>query len=116
MNPNPNPTYNIIKGLQIFINDIRGCTTKEAENKRVEKELDKIRKKFSTGKSLSGYEKKKDVWKLVYIYILGYQVDFGYNHSLDLITSTKFSEKLTGYISMSMNNNYIRCHVKRKLS
>jgi AP-2 complex subunit alpha len=102
MNPLPNQTYNVIKGLQIFINDIRGCTTKEAETKRVEKELDKIRKKFSSGKSLTGYEKKKNIWKLLYIYILGYQVDFGYSHSADLITSAKFSEKLTGYITMSI--------------
>jgi AP-2 complex subunit alpha len=101
MNPNPNPTYNVIKGLQIFISDIRGCTTKEAELKRVEKELDKIRKKFTTGKALTGYEKKKCVWKLLYIYVLGYKVDFGFNYAADLITSTKFSEKMTGYISMS---------------
>jgi AP-2 complex subunit alpha len=102
MNPNPNPSYNIIKGLQIFINDIRGCTTKEAENKRVEKELNKIREKFATGKALTGYEKKKCVWKLLYIYILGYRVDFGHNYCADLITSIKFSEKMTGYISMSV--------------
>jgi AP-2 complex subunit alpha len=102
MNPNPNPSYNIIKGLQIFINDIRGCTTREAENKRVEKELNKIREKFATGKALTGYEKKKCVWKLLYIYILGYRVDFGHNYCADLITSIKFSEKMTGYISMSV--------------
>ena len=47
MNPTPNQNYNVIKGLQIFINDIRECTTKEAEAKRVEKELDKIRKKLN---------------------------------------------------------------------
>lgn len=102
MNPNPNPSYNIIKGLQIFINDIRSCTTKEAENKRVEKELNKVREKFASGKALTGYEKKKCVWKLLYIYILGYKVDFGHNYAADLITSLKFSEKMTGYIAMSV--------------
>jgi AP-2 complex subunit alpha len=102
MNPNPNPTYNIIKGLQIFINDIRSCNTKEAENKRVEKELNKIREKFAAGKALTGYEKKKCVWKLLYIYILGYKIDFGHNYAADLITSIKFSEKMTGYIAMSI--------------
>jgi AP-2 complex subunit alpha len=99
---NPNPNYNAIKGLQVFINDIRSCNTKEAEIKRVEKELNKIREKFQAGKALTGYEKKKCVWKLVYIYILGYAVDFGHNYAADLITSMKFSEKLTGYISMSI--------------
>jgi AP-2 complex subunit alpha len=102
MNTNPNLGYNVIKGLQIFINDIRSCTTREAENKRVEKELNKIREKFAAGKALTGYEKKKCVWKLLYIYILGYKVDFGHNYAADLITSIKFSEKMTGYSAMSV--------------
>lgn len=102
MNPNPNPQYNVMKGLSILINDIRNCNTREQENKRVENELDKIRKKFSSNKVLSGYDKKKYVWKLVYIYILGYEVDFGHNYAADLITSIKFSEKITGYIAMSV--------------
>ena len=40
MNFTPNQNYNVIKGLQIFINDIRECTTKEAEAQRVDKELE----------------------------------------------------------------------------
>jgi AP-2 complex subunit alpha len=102
MNPNPNLNYNIIKGLQIYINDIRGCNTREAEAKRVDKELNKIREKFAAGKALTGYEKKKCVWKLLYTYILGYRVDFGHTYAADLITSIKFSEKMTGYIAMSL--------------
>ena len=102
---NPNVNYNNIRGLTILITDIRNSTTREAEAKRVEKELDKIRKKFNSNKALSGYDKKKYVWKLLYIYILGYKIDFGYNYAADLITSIKFSEKITGYISMSMFYN-----------
>ena len=102
MNPNPNLQFNVIKGLQILIGDIRNCTTKEEESKRVDEELDKIRKKFSANKVLTGYDKKKYVWKLIYIHILGYEIDFGHNYSADLITSVKFSEKITGYISMSI--------------
>lgn len=102
MNPNPNLQFNVIKGLQILIGDIRNCTTKEEEVKRVEEELDKIRKKFSSNKVVTGYDKKKYVWKLIYIYILGYEVNFGHNYAADLITSVKFSEKITGYISMSI--------------
>ena len=102
MNPTPNQNYNVIKGLQIFINDIRECTTKEAEAKRVEKELDKIRKKLNSTGALTGYEKKKCIWKLLYIYILGYKIDFGHSYCCDLITSIKYSEKMAGYISMSL--------------
>ncbi len=40
---------------QVFISDIRACQNREQELKRVDKELAKIRKKFSTDKaSLSG--------------------------------------------------------------
>ena len=92
----------MIKGLQIFINDIRDCTTKEAEAKRVDKELDKVRKKLNTKNALTGYEKKKCIWKLLYIHILGYKIDFGLNYSCDLITSIKYSEKMAGYIAMSI--------------
>ena len=102
MNFTPNQNYNVIKGLQIFINDIRECTTKEAEAKRVDKELDKVRKKLSTKNALTGYEKKKCIWKLLYIHILGYKIDFGLNYSCDLITSIKYSEKMAGYIAMSI--------------
>ena len=98
---NPNPSYNTIRGLTILISDIRSCTTKLDEVKRVEQELEKIRKKFGSTKSISGYDKKKYIWKLLYIYILGYKIDFGHNYMADLITSLKFSEKMTGYISMS---------------
>lgn len=102
MNPIPNQNYNVIKGLQIFINDIRESTTREAEAKRVESELDKVRKKLNSSAPLTGYEKKKCIWKLLYIYILGYQIDFGHNYACDLITSVKFSEKMAGYIAMSI--------------
>ena len=102
MNPVPNQNYNIIKGLQIFINDIRECNTKESESKRVESELDKVRKKLNTTGALTGYEKKKCIWKLLYIYILGYKIDFGHNYTCDLITSIKYSEKMAGYIAMSI--------------
>ena len=94
--------YNTIKGLQLFINEIRDCNTKESEAKRVDKELDKIRKKLNGTGVVTGYEKKKCIWKLLYIHILGYKIDFGLNYSCDLITSIKYSEKMAGYIAMSI--------------
>lgn len=39
-----------IRGLQVFIGDIRACQNKEQETKRVDKELAKIRGKFGDEK------------------------------------------------------------------
>ena len=83
MNPTPNQKYNVIRVLQSIINGIRECTTREAESKRVESEHDKIRKKLNSTSALTGYEKKKCIWKLLYIYILGYKIDFGHNYACD---------------------------------
>lgn len=38
----------------MFISDVRASPNKEVENKRVEKELAKIREKFGSGKNLTG--------------------------------------------------------------
>jgi len=35
------------------------------------------------------YDKKKYVWKLLYIYMLGYEVEFGHKQAADLIPATK---------------------------
>lgn len=41
--------------VQVFISDVRACQNREQETKRVDKELAKVRKKFSSDKgSLSG--------------------------------------------------------------
>jgi AP-2 complex subunit alpha len=84
----------------------------EEEQKRVDKELANIRKKFTaTGKqlgedgcnnSLSTYQRKKYVWKLVYIHVLGYDVDFGHAEVLALVRSGKYSEKHVGYTALSL--------------
>ena len=71
-----------------------------------------IRKKFTaTGKqlgedgsntALSSYQRKKYVWKLVYIHVLGYDVDFGHSEVLALVRSQKYSEKCVGYTALSL--------------
>jgi len=48
---------------------------------------------------------KKFVWKLIYIYILGYEVDFGHLEALNLINAAKYSEKCTGYIATGIMLN-----------
>lgn len=91
-----------MKGLQVFIADIRNCANKEQEEKRVERELAKIRLKFTSTKTISGYDKKKYVWKLLYAFMLGYEVDFGHFQAVELCSSNKFSEKTAGYLAISL--------------
>lgn len=42
------------------------------------------------------------MWKLLYIHILGYEVDFGFQEASGLINSSKYDEKYTGYIATSL--------------
>ena len=51
---------------------------------------------------LSGYQKKKYVCKLLYIYILGYPLTFGHLESLSLLTSPRYSEKQIGYLAVTL--------------
>ena len=51
-----------------------------------------IRQKFKDG-NLDGYQKKKYLAKVVFTYILGYKVDVGHVEAINLISSTKYSEK-----------------------
>jgi len=100
------------RGLNNFISDLRNAKSKEEESNRVEVELAKIRKKFNPGDaklaadgsnpSLSSYQRKKYVWKLVYIHVLGYEVDFGHAEVLALVRSKKYNEKSVGYVALSL--------------
>eukprot|EP00542_Grammatophora_oceanica_P017566 CAMPEP_0194033578 /NCGR_PEP_ID=MMETSP0009_2-20130614/6215_1 /TAXON_ID=210454 /ORGANISM="Grammatophora oceanica, Strain CCMP 410" /LENGTH=1000 /DNA_ID=CAMNT_0038674293 /DNA_START=103 /DNA_END=3105 /DNA_ORIENTATION=+ len=100
------------RGLQNFISDLRNAKSKEEENRRVDRELANIRKKFSpsgarlgedgSNSQLSSYQRKKYVWKLVYIHVLGYDVDFGHPEVLALVRSTKYTEKHVGYTALSL--------------
>ncbi|CEM38603.1 unnamed protein product [Vitrella brassicaformis CCMP3155] len=91
-----------MKGLTVFVADIRNCPNKEAEQKRVDKELAKIRQKFTNSKSLSGYDRKKYIWKLLYAFMLGYDIDFGHMEAVNLVSSNKYSEKNAGYLACSL--------------
>ncbi|KAI5666510.1 hypothetical protein M9H77_16363 [Catharanthus roseus] len=90
-----------MRGLSVFISDIRNCQNKEQERLRVDKELGNIRTRFKNEKGLSPYEKKKYVWKMLYIYMLGYDVDFGHMEAVSLISAPKYPEKQVGYIVTS---------------
>ncbi|KAG0553166.1 hypothetical protein BDA96_01G571300 [Sorghum bicolor] len=101
-----------MRGLSVFISDIRNCHNKEQERLRVDKELGNIRTRFKNEKGLSPYEKKKYVWKMLYIYMLGYDVDFGHMETVSLISAPKYPEKQVGYIVTSCllneNNDFLR--------
>eukprot|EP00923_Selenidium_pygospionis_P061048 GHVN01107231.1.p1 GENE.GHVN01107231.1~~GHVN01107231.1.p1 ORF type:complete len:1065 (+),score=180.79 GHVN01107231.1:107-3301(+) len=100
---NPFSSSKNVKGLTNFIADLRQCQTKEAEEARVDAELRKVRLKFSQeANKLSGYERKKCVWKLSYITLLGYEVGFGHREVQQLMTSQKYGEKRAGYIGASL--------------
>ncbi|KAF9433906.1 hypothetical protein BGZ76_008832, partial [Entomortierella beljakovae] len=90
-----------MRGLTVFIADIRNCRVRELEEKRINKEMANIRTKFKEG-SLSGYDKKKYVCKLLYMYILGWDIDFGHMEAVNLISSTKYSEKQIGYLGITL--------------
>lgn len=90
-----------MRGLVQFIADLRNARARELEEKRVNKELANIRQKFKGG-SLNGYQKKKYVCKLLYMYIQGYDVDFGHLEAVNLISSAKYSEKQIGYLAVTL--------------
>lgn len=79
---------------------------------RVDKELANIRKQFTpkggklgedgSNPALTTHSRKKYVWKLVYIHILGYEVDFGHSEVLVLVKSPKYTEKNVGYAALSL--------------
>uniref|UniRef100_A0A8C2Y0L9 AP-2 complex subunit alpha n=1 Tax=Capra hircus TaxID=9925 RepID=A0A8C2Y0L9_CAPHI len=91
-----------MRGLAVFISDIRNCKSKEAEIKRINKELANIR-----DKALDGYSKKKYVCKLLFIFLLGHDIDFGHMEAVNLLSSNKYTEKQIGYlfISVLVNSN-----------
>lgn len=100
-----------IKGLSQFIADVRSSTTNEAEKERVQAELAALRKKLASAKdggrelgpkAKNGYEHRKVVSKLLYIYILGYGVDIGTNEIMSLVRMPKFAEKQVGYLALSL--------------
>ncbi|KAM5536194.1 hypothetical protein V8D89_010093 [Ganoderma adspersum] len=100
-----------MRGLTQFIADIRGARVRELEEKRINKEMANIRKRFKDG-NLDGYQKKKYVAKVIFTYILGYKVDIGHMEAVNLISSSKYSEKQIGYLAVTLlmheNSDFLR--------
>ena len=90
-----------MRGLTQYIADLRACRVRELEERRINKEMAHIRAKFKEGQ-LDGYQKKKYLSKIVFTYILGYQVDIGHMEAVNLIASSKYSEKQIGYLAITL--------------
>lgn len=44
-------------------------------------------------KALDGYSKKKYVCKLLFIFLLGHDIDFGHMEAVNLLSSNRYTEK-----------------------
>lgn len=93
-----------MRGLSTFISEVRKgnfkkqitlANTKEEEEERINKELSKIRTKFKTNPKMKGGDRKKYICKLLYIYMLGYEIEFGHMEAIELLSSKVYSEKHT---------------------
>ena len=92
-----------MRGLSTFIADLRKeSALTGGERLRVDRELAKIRSKFQSKTDLSGYHRKKYVCKLMYISILGHEVDFGHIEAIKLMSSSAHSEKTIGYLACNL--------------
>ncbi|KTW28026.1 hypothetical protein T552_01888 [Pneumocystis carinii B80] len=90
-----------MRGLTVFISDLKNSKTCQHEEERINQELANIRNKFKVG-HLNSYQKKKYICKLLYIYILGWEIDFGHMEAVHLISSQKYSEKQIGYLAITL--------------
>ncbi|KAG5511489.1 hypothetical protein GH5_06435 [Leishmania sp. Ghana 2012 LV757] len=92
-----------MRGLAHFIQDIRRATgNKKDEESRVDEELAKIRAKFIHTSTMTTYDRKKYVCKLMFISMLGYPITFGHMEGLKLMSEESPSAKLIGYLSTSV--------------
>ncbi|KAF1325636.1 Ap-2 complex subunit alpha, partial [Globisporangium splendens] len=79
-----------------------GAKSTPPQKKNTKPSKKKIRQKFTQNTSLNSYDKKKYAWKLIYIYMLGYDIDFGHMQVINLVSGTKYSEKCLGYLGCSI--------------
>ncbi|GFE55813.1 alpha adaptin [Babesia ovis] len=86
-----------VRGLVKFITELNGCSSGRELDYRVREEISKIRSRFDEH-GLSGYDKRKCIFKLLYIHMLGHDVDIGYMECVQLMASTSYQEKNAGYM------------------
>ncbi|KAF6008523.1 hypothetical protein HII13_003846 [Brettanomyces bruxellensis] len=89
-----------MKGLIQFITEIRNSKEEDAERRIIQREIVHIQKQFQQ-LNLSGYHKKKYICKLLYVYLMGYRLTFGFDQAVELTRSDAFSEKAIGYLAIN---------------
>ncbi|KAI3629145.1 hypothetical protein CBS9595_000217 [Malassezia furfur] len=82
-----------MRGLTQYISELRACTTREAAERRVHKEMAHVRLKLGAGAKLDGYQRKKYVAKVLFTHLQGFPVDVGDAEILTLLHSARYSEK-----------------------
>lgn len=58
---------------------------------------------------VTGYDRRKYVWKLLYIYMLGYEINFGHKQAADLIPKPKWVWELGWISSMELCHAWNNC-------
>lgn len=102
-----NSNHNNMKGLQLFIANLRSSQQAKEQERRIQSEIINIQKQFSSSHGVNGYQRKKYVAKLAYIYITTNttklnQILFGLEECCQLLKSTSYSEKFIGYMSLEL--------------
>ncbi|CAR28839.1 ZYRO0F13156p [Zygosaccharomyces rouxii] len=84
--------------LKSFIKDVRNSKTLAEERSIITKESAKIRTKLRDD-HLPAEKKRKNIQKLLYLYILGEKTHFGQVESINLVASDDFADKRLGYLA-----------------
>ncbi|GMM27384.1 Apl4 protein [Martiniozyma asiatica (nom. inval.)] len=84
--------------LKTFIKSVRKSKTIAAERAAIRKESAKIRSSFRDP-HVDNEKRRKNLQKLIYLYILGEPTYFGQVECLKLLASNKFTDKRIGYLA-----------------
>ncbi|AOA63103.1 AP-1 complex subunit gamma-1 [Komagataella phaffii CBS 7435] len=85
-------------GLKKFIKSVRNSKTIAEERAVIRKESAKIRTSFRNVQ-LDDQTRKKNIQKLLYLYIMGEPTHFGQVECLKLVATPQFSNKRLGYLA-----------------
>ena len=91
----------LLRNLQRFTESIHRAGSVEKERELVTKELASIREDFKKGR-LNASDRRRDVLKMIYMKVLGYDVDTGFVEVIQLVGSPKFQDKHVGYLAFVM--------------
>lgn len=87
--------------LKSFIKDVRGAKTLAEERSIITKASAKIRTKLRDD-HLPLEKRRRNIQKLLYLYILGEKTHFGQVECINLIASDDFADKRLGYLAATL--------------